>query len=132
MKTVSYEKKKHFFMEDKDVTVTIESIFSIPNLKIITIRGTVNRDTSFKVDEKVMPVIEKEESNIILNLSGLDYLSSVGMMSIVRYLVVCKDRKKLFKLVRPPKSVHDTMVVFGIGNKFDIYDNIEAAMSTLQ
>ena len=132
MEVVSDDKKKHFLMEGKDVAVTIESILSIPNLKIITIRGTVNRDTSLKVDEKVMPLIEKEDSNVILNLSNVDYLSSVGMMSIVKYLVVCTDKKKLFKLVKPPKSVHDTMVVFGIAKRFDIYDNVEAAISTLQ
>jgi anti-anti-sigma factor len=132
VKTVTDDKKKHFLMEDKDVTVTIESILSIPNLSIITIRGTVNRDTSLKVDEKVMQVIEKEESDVILNLSNIDYLSSVGMMSIVKYLVHCTDKKRLFKLVKPPKSVYETMIVFGIAKRFDMYDNIEAAISTLQ
>jgi anti-anti-sigma factor len=132
MKTVSDDKKKQFLIKDKDVAVTIESILSIPNLRIITIRGTVNRDTSLKVDEKVMPVIEMEESNVILNLSNLDYLSSVGMMSIVKYLVRCTDKNRSFKLIKPPKSVYETMIVFGIAKKFDIYDNVEAAISTLQ
>ena len=82
MKTVSGDKGKNIFIEDKDVAITIESILTIPNLRIITIRGTVNRDTSLKVDKQIMPMIEQEESNVILNLSNLDYLSSVGMMSI--------------------------------------------------
>jgi anti-anti-sigma factor len=123
-------------MEDRNVTVTIESNLSIPNLKIITIKGIVDWNTSFSVDEKILPVIERAESNIILDLSNLDYLSSIGMMSIVKYLLLCIDKKRLFKLVKPPKSVYETiyetMIVFGIANKFDMYDNIEAAISTLQ
>jgi len=130
MQLVSADNERIFLMEDRDVTVTIESALSEPNLKIIAIRGTVDRDTSFRVDEKVLPLIEQEDADIILDLTSLDYLSSVGMMSIVKYSVLCSDKKKLFKLVNPPKSVHDTMVVFGIANKFDIYDNIEAAINT--
>jgi anti-anti-sigma factor len=134
MKTVSDDEKKDFLMEDNDVTVTIESILSIPNLKIITIRGIVNRDNSLRVDEKVMPVIEKEESNVILNLSNLDYLTNVGMRCIVKYLVLCTDKKRLFKLVKPPKSAYDNMVYFmvffGIEELFSIYDSLETAISS--
>ena len=118
--------------EDRNATVTIESNISIPNLKIITMRGTIDRETSFLVDEKILPVIEQEESNIVLDLSNLDYLNSIGLMSIVKYLVLCTDKKRLFKLVKPPESVYKTMMVFGIANKFDMYDNIETAISTLQ
>jgi anti-anti-sigma factor len=131
MKIVLAENEKHFIMEDKDAMVTIEPT-SLSNLKIISISGTVNRDTSFKVDEKILPLIEKEESHIILDLSNLDYLSSVGMMCIVKYLVCATNKKKFFKLIKPPRSVYETMVVFGIANRFDVYDNIDAAVSTIQ
>jgi anti-anti-sigma factor len=117
-------------MEDRNVTVTIESTISIPHLKIITIRGIVDWNTSFSAVEKILHVIEREESNIILDLSKLDYLSSIGMMNIVRYLVLCIDQKRLFKLVKPPKFVYETMIVFGIANEFDMYDNIEAVISS--
>ena len=80
MKVIVSDDNRHFIMENKDVTVTVESQRSLSNLKIISIRGTVNRDTSFKVDEKILPIIESEASHIILDLSNLDYLSSVGMM----------------------------------------------------
>ena len=131
MKLVSADNERFFLMEDRDVTVSIESTLAIPHQKIVAIRGTVDRDTSFRVNEKVLPLIEQEKADIILDLSNLDYLSNFGVMSIVKYLVICNDKNKLFKLVNPPKSVHETMVVFGIAKKFDIYDNIESAINTL-
>jgi anti-anti-sigma factor len=124
MKPVLATNEKNFLMEDRDVTVSIESTLSVPHQKIIAIRGTVDRDTSFRVNETVLPLIEQEKADIILDLSHVDYLSSFGVMSMVKYLVICNNKKNLFKLVNPPKSVHDTMVVFGISNKFDIYMTI--------
>ena len=132
MKVIVSDDNRHFIMENKDVTVTVESQRSLSNLKIISIRGTVNRDTSFKVDEKILPIIESEASHIILDLSNLDYLSSVGMMCIVKYLVSATNNKRFFKLVKPPRAVYETMVTFGIAKKFDIYDTIQEAVSTLQ
>ena len=130
MQLVSTDENRNLLMEDSDVTVTIDSTLSDPNLKIIAIKGTVDRETSFRVDKKVLPLIEQDDAHIILDLTNLDYLSNVGMMSIVKYSVLCCDKKKLFKIVNPPISVQDNMAVFGILNKFDMYDNIEAAIST--
>ena len=67
-------------MEEQNVTITIEFSPSILILKIITIEGTIDKVTSVQVNEKVLPIIEKEASNVILDLRNVGYLSSVGMM----------------------------------------------------
>jgi len=117
-------------MEDKNVTITIEPAPSIPDLKIITIKGTFDKVTSVQVNEKVLPIIEKGETNIILDLSRLDFLSSVGMMDLAKYLVLLADKKRLLKLVKPSKTVFNTMTKMGFAKRFDIYDNVEAAVSS--
>ena len=119
-------------MEGGNVKVLIETKASIPDLKIIAIKGSIDAVTLKQVDEKVLPVIEKEESNIILDLTNLDYLSSTGMMCLIKYLVLLTDKRKSFKLVRPPQNVYDTLRVAGIAKHFDIYDNVEAALKALQ
>jgi anti-anti-sigma factor len=96
-------------MEDGTVRINIDTFPSIPNLKIITIEGTIDKVTSVQINEKVLPIIEKEETNIILDLSYLDFLSSVGMMDLAKYLVLMTDKKRLLKLVKPSKPVYDTM-----------------------
>jgi len=117
-------------MEEQNVNITIEAAPSIANLKIITIKGTLDKVTSVQVNEKVLPIIEKEESNIILDLSNLDFLSSVGMMDLAKYLVLLTDKKRLLKLVKPSKPVYDTMAKMGFAKRFDMYDSLEAAMSS--
>ena len=119
-------------MEGGNVKVLIETKASIPDLKIIAIKGSIDAVTLKQVDEKVLPVIEREESNIILDLTNLDYLSSTGMMCLIKYLVLLTDKRKSFKLVKPPQNVYDTLRVAGIAKHFDIYDNVEAALQALQ
>jgi len=117
-------------MEEQNVTITIELAHSVPNLKIITIKGTIDKVTSVQVNEKILPIIEKEETNIILDLSNLDFLSSAGMMDLAKYLVLLTDKKRLLKLVKPSKPVYDTMAKMGFEKRFDMYDSLEAAMSS--
>ena len=117
-------------MEDRTVTITIEDAPSIPNLRIIKIGGTIDKVTSLQVNEKVLPIIEKEETNIILDLSKLDFLSSAGMMDLAKYLVLLTDKKRLLKLVKPSKPVYDTMTKMGFEKRFDMYDSLEAAISS--
>jgi anti-anti-sigma factor len=117
-------------MEEQNVNITIEPAPSVPNLKIVTIKGTIDKVTSAQVNAKVLPIIEKEDSNIIIDLSNLDFLSSVGMMDLAKYLVLLTDRKRFLKLIKPSKPVYDTMAKMGFEKRFDIYDSVEAAISS--
>jgi anti-anti-sigma factor len=117
-------------MEERNITIAIEPSSSIPNLKIITIRGSFGTFTSKQVDEKVLPIIEKEESNIILDISKLEYLSSIGMLRLINYFKFMSNEMKLLKFVKPPKSIFSSLEAAGIANYFDMYDDIEAAISS--
>lgn len=117
-------------MEEGNITIVIEPAPSIPNLKIITIRGAFDTVTSKQVDEKVLPIIEKEGSNIILDLSNLEYLSSIGMLRLINYFKFMSNEMKLLKLVKPPKHIYSTFVAAGIAKHFDMHDSLEAAIGS--
>jgi len=119
-------------MENKNISVIIEPFPSIPNLKIITIKGTIDISTSKHADKTILSVIEKGDSHIIIDLSKLDYLSSTGMMSLTKYLLRSVDKKILLKLVKPSKSIYNTMSFFGFTKKFDMYDSLDEAINTFR
>ena len=117
-------------MEEGNITIVIEPAPSIPNLKIITIRGSFDTVTSKQVDEKVLPIIEKEGSNIILDLSNLEYLSSIGMLRLINYLKLVSNEMRLLKFVKPPKHIYNILGAAGIARHFDMYNSLEAAISS--
>lgn len=119
-------------MEESTITIAIEPAPSIPNLKIIKIRGSFDAVTSNQVNERVWHVIQRENVNIVVDLSSLDYLSSIGMLCLIKYLAFMTDEKRLIKFVKPPKHIYNTFEAAGIAKKFDMYDSTEAATSSLQ
>ena len=119
-------------MQDKDILVTIEPFPSISNLTIITIKGIIDLSTSKRVDKTVLSVIEKGDSHIIIDLSQLDYLSSIGMMSLTNYVLRSNAKKRLTKFVKPFKPIYDTMSFFGFTKRFDMYDTLEDAINTFR
>jgi len=119
-------------MEKNNIIINIITTPSILNLKIITIKGTFDAVTSMRVDKKVLPVIEQEKSNVIIDLSNIDYLSSVGIMCLAQYQVFLNDKKRLLKFIKPPQPVFDTLRIIGFTTKFEMYDSLDAAISSFQ
>jgi len=119
-------------MKESNITIHMRFEPSVPNLKIISLKGTFDAVTSMQVDKKILPVIEQEKSNIILDLSKLDYLSSVGIMCLAQYMVFLNEKKRLLKFVKPPQHVFDTLRIIGFATKFEMYDSLEAAISSFQ
>ena len=81
------------------------------------------------IDNRVLPLIEKEEPDVILDMSTVDYLSSTGIVSLVKYLVFLTERGKLLRIVRPSEVIVHALQVVGLDKHFDMYDNIEEALS---
>jgi anti-anti-sigma factor len=117
-------------MKDATVTITIEDAPSVPNLKIITIGGSFDAVNSQQVDEKVLPVTELERTNIILDISRLNYISSIGMLGLIKYFIIMTNQMRLVKFIKPPKLIFSSLEAAGIAKHFDMYDSIEAAISS--
>ena len=112
--------------------ITIGNHASIPNLKVITIKGSIDGVSYEHVEDKVLPVIEQEGLNIILDLTNVDYLNSMGVMSIIKFHLLSIDNNRLCKIIKPPKFVYGILNVAGLTHHFDMYDNMEAAMKTVK
>jgi anti-anti-sigma factor len=84
------------------------------------------------VDKKLLPVIEQENSNVILDLSDIDYLSSVGIMCLAQYQIFLTEKQRLLKFVKPPQRVFDTLRIIGFTTKFEMYDSLDAAINSFQ
>lgn len=111
------------------VTINIETRPSFPNFKIIYVQGSMDALACKHVDDKVIPLIEQEEIDLILDISNIDYLSSTGIMSLVKYLVFLTDKDKILRLVKPPEAVAQTLKVVGLDKHFDMYDSVDEALS---
>ena len=82
--------------------------------------------------EKVLMDLVQHNKHIILDLGGIDFVSSAGWWSIIR---VQKELKKTnlkeLKLTGLCENVKDSMDLIGILPYFSIYDNLVDAVASL-
>jgi anti-anti-sigma factor len=116
----------------KNISISIKPSTSVPDLKIICIKGILDSITMKPVDKKILPVIEHEASDVIIDLSRLDYTNKTGIMCLMKYLMLITNKKRMLKFVKPPQHVYKTFETAGVAKKINMYDNIEAAISSVK
>ena len=119
-------------MQESNITIAIRAVPAKPHLKIITIKGTFDAVTSMHADKKILPVIEQDNSDIIIDLSNVDYLSSVGIVCLAQYQVLLTEKKRILKFVKPSARVYETLTLIGFAKKLDMYEGIEAAIGSFR
>jgi anti-sigma B factor antagonist len=115
-------------MFGEKISVTIERN-SGSDSRIIAVKGIMDAVTSKQVDDNLLPVIDEGNSNIVLDLTDLEYVSSAGIMCLIRYHVLMVNKQKQLKLVKPPDPVHNTLKIAGIAKYFSIHDNVQEALA---
>jgi anti-anti-sigma factor len=129
---ISSQDYRNNLKNEKNIAIAIEPSHTISNLQIITLKGYFDIVTSRYVDEQVLPLMETGESDFILDVSDLEYLSSIGMMSLTKYQLLLTKKKRHLKLIKPPKPICDVMAAFGFTKRFEMYDSVVEAVSSLR
>lgn len=128
----AYLKRKLEKRGHKNISITIEPSPSVPDLILVSIKGILDSTTMKNVDEKILPVIENKTSDVIIDLSDINYANKDGIMCFMKCLIHMNRRKKALKFVMPPQHVYKTFKIAGLSKRFDMYVNIEEAINTLR
>ncbi len=98
---------------------------------LLTIKGKIDAVTSPVVEKELLGLIETGEKVFILNLSGLEYISSAGLRSILSAAkqLKAKEGKLIFSGVQGP--VKDVFKISGFGSIFKICNSNEEALKDL-
>jgi anti-anti-sigma factor len=109
-------------------TVIIETKPSTTDLKIIAIRGSMDTVSLGQIDEKVLPVIDEGKSDVIFDLTNLNFLSSIGMMKIIKYFISLTNKRRLFMLIKPPENIYEALKTAGVAKHLNMFDSREDAI----
>ena len=100
-------------------------------LKVITIIGDLDASTHEQADNKIISQIA-EGAKIILDLRQLNYISSVGLVSIVKYHIKVTIRGGKIKVVKPCDTIYNNFDLTGMTRYLDIYESVEEAKAALK
>lgn len=103
----------------------------IGNNTLVQLHGRLDITHSDEVDVKLAQDVQSGAGDIIINLSGISYISSSGIrvfVGIVRELEKQGRKLKLCNITPPVKKVFDVVELLDL---FEVYETEEEAVASL-
>jgi len=101
------------------------------NTSVVSVTGRMDAVTAPEFEKSLTELMSKGEKKFLVNLAGLEYISSAGLRSI---LVIAKQSKAgqgevVFSGLRGP--VEEVFKISGFHSSFKIFDSEEAALNQI-
>jgi anti-sigma B factor antagonist len=106
-----------------NVTVT-----ELNGYTVVSVEGRIDTTNANEFEKSMMQVIDSGKSKIILNCSGLDYISSSGLRI---FLIVLKKMNAIqgrFKLSNMQPGIKEIFDISGFSSIFPIFPDQAAAI----
>jgi anti-sigma B factor antagonist len=105
---------------------------SIDNVPIVSVSGRIDGTTSKDLETILNELIDQNKSDIVLDLEGVVYISSVGLRVLLATQKKVRPRKGEVKLVSLQPFVREVFEMTGFTRLFSIYPNQGEALSGIK
>ena len=96
---------------------------------VIRLAGSANMVVSDSLEARLVEVVDAAAEQLILDLSDLQFISSVGLGALVAAHLRCRHHKSVVKLVGPQPKIRELLEVTRLTKLFSIHDSVEAALA---
>ena len=86
-------------------------------------------DVATDLQEQLIELVEAPTGRLVLDMSGLEFVSSVGLGAIVAAHLRGRHHNCEVRLVRPRAKILELLEVTKLTKLFPIYESIEAALA---
>ena len=95
---------------------------------VVSVKGRVDASTAPQFEAQLVGLIDKDENRLVVDLSGLEYISSAGLRVILATAKRLKAKQGDIILVGLTGSVKEVFEISGFYTIFNIKETIEAAL----
>ncbi|MCF8266679.1 MAG: STAS domain-containing protein [Ignavibacteriales bacterium] len=95
---------------------------------ILSLAGRLDASTSNAFEEKFLSLIDEGETNILLNFSQLDYISSSGLRVLLLGAKKIKTKSGKISLCNLKSHIMEVFEIAGFLPLFKIYDSLDEAL----
>lgn len=102
----------------------------VEGMTVLSIEGIIKLGRSAEfLAENLKRTLEKEEGNVLLDLSRINYIDSTGIGEMVAYLGRFSDRDRRLVLVQPSERIRKLLKIAQLDTLFSIYDDLDSAVA---
>lgn len=104
----------------------------IDNIVVIYLEGRLDVHLSADIEKEINALIESDkESNLLLNLKDVEYMSSSGLRIFVSTMRILKEKQRKLVLCNMNNAVQKIFEVVELTDMFDIFNTEDEAIDFL-
>jgi len=113
----------------RGIDVTVEEVGSDQQISLVRVAGYVDTTTSHELEKKINAILERRRFNIIVDLSGVDYVSSAGWGIFIGEIREIREQQGDLKLAGMSPDVYEVFELLEFQNILEAHpDAASAAM----
>jgi anti-anti-sigma factor len=98
------------------------------NALVLTVAGRLDAVTSPEFEKRLSEVISQGETALVIAFSGVEYISSAGLRSILAAAKMLKQKRGTIVFTGLRGSVEEVFKISGFWSLFKVFDSEEAAL----
>ncbi len=99
------------------------------NATVVTISGRMDAITAPAFEKALNKLISAGETRFVVELAGLDYISSAGLRGILAIAKLLKGKGGLLCFAGVEGTVKEVFDISGFGSIFTMHESVAAALS---
>lgn len=100
---------------------------------ILDIYGAISMgESKEKFVNKMDSLLLQQESNVLLNLAGINYVDSTGIGELVGYMSKFTQSNKHLKILKPHERVKKLLNITKLDTIFEIFEDEEEAVKSFK
>ncbi len=118
-------------MSDPSLAISVEHL---KRVTLVAVSGRIDSSNAAELDDTLKEILNDGKYNIVLNLSGISYMSSAGLRALVSALRECKKHRGDVRLSQPSERVAEVLDLAGLtvaeAPLFQVYKDDTAAVGS--
>ena len=100
------------------------------NVKIVKLSGKLDVNLSMSIESELEQLVDSGSNNIILELSGVEYLSSSGIRVLISIMRKIKDNNGRLVLSSITDLIKKILKTVELEDLFEVYENVDEALAS--
>jgi anti-anti-sigma factor len=96
---------------------------------LIAVSGRLDTISAPQFDERLAPVLAPGHTDILIDMSGVSYMSSAGLRSILQLVKFTAENGGRVGLFSVPAQIMDVIDISGLPARLDLYPDRASAVS---
>ena len=102
----------------------------VSNVTVVTVAGRVDSATAPELENALKQLVDGSQNRLVLDLAGVDYMSSAGLRAMVSTLKSVKRNNGDLRLANPSSRVGEVLRLAGLTSIFSIYSSQSEAVGS--